>query len=84
MTKLGFYFYLMGFLYAVAFFVLRKPLKKNSPKFIFPVLVFIVYYFYESAMPPGTNIRPDILLIWPLLILLLVFTFIRTTWPEKK
>jgi hypothetical protein len=50
---------------------------KNRWTMALPVLAIVVYMIYELTMPNNWDIRMDLVLLWPVLILILVLGVIR-------
>jgi len=50
---------------------------RNRWTLALPVLALLVYLIYEFTMPPNWDIRIDLLLIWPVLLLTLLAGLLR-------
>ena len=49
----------------------------NRWTLMLPFLAIAVYVVYEFAMPNNWDIRIDLLLLWPILVLILLLGFVR-------
>jgi hypothetical protein len=55
----------------------RLKYGKNRWTLALPFLAIVVYMIYELTMPSHWNIRMDLVLLWPVLILTLLLGLIR-------
>ena len=49
-----------------------------------PLISVLAYAIYETSMPPDWDIRLDLLVIWPVLLITVVFGFIRLIVVRKE
>ncbi len=75
-------FYLILVLGFVSLLPWRLKYGKNKWTLALPVLAIVVYLKYEFTMPNHWNIRMDLFLLWPVMLLILVLGLIRgiTIW----
>lgn len=68
----------LSFVAAVLFglFLYRRNHRLAASALIVSILVFLVYGYYESGVPTSANIRIDLLIIIPTLLLNLVIVFV--------
>ena len=75
-------FYLILGLGLVSLLPWRLKYGKNKWTLALPVLTIVVYLKYEFTMPNNWNIRTDLFLLWPVMLLVIVLGLIRgiTIW----
>lgn len=50
---------------------------KNRWTLILPIFAILVYVVYEFTMPSNWDIRVDLLLLWPVLVMILLLGLVR-------
>jgi len=75
-------FYLILGLGFVSLFPWRLKYGENKWTLALPVLAIVAYLKYEFTMPNNWNIRMDLFLLWPVMLLIIVLGLIRgiTIW----